>query len=223
MIASTLDPKSLARVAIWARVFCAPSSRTGKWKSYYSWSGYNSQEWSRLIELASAVDRKTLSRLLGIFFVLMLCFCMILAALFVTALTFFKPPMPPSSSHVGLLIMTGAGIGSAIAMLVAFWVALDGAVRQGLIESLTAQAGDAELVAKMRRQHFRITGVAVVAAVLMLFTFLTFSETLRPFTDQWNWLLLSIAAVYWIAYLIQIFRRPRRIAPSNTAEHSGGC
>lgn len=101
MAADNLDPKTLARAAIWARLVCAPA-RTRKWSSHDSWSGYNLQEWSRLLELASAVDRKTLLRLMGIFFVLMFCFCLVLAALLFAAIVHFNPPVPFSFSLVWL-------------------------------------------------------------------------------------------------------------------------
>jgi hypothetical protein len=220
MAANTLDPKSLARVAIWARLFCA-STRTQKWASYDSWSGYDLQEWSRLLELASAVDRKTLLRLLGIFYVLMFCCCLVLAALLIAAIVHFKPPVPFSLSLVGLLIMVGiGGIGCSIAGVACSWVAVEGAVRHGLIESLTVQAGDAELVAKVRRQTFWVVGASVAAVVLILVTLMAFSETLDPILYQWNWLLQLFAVAFWIVFLVQIFRRPRVITRPGSAEHS---
>lgn len=115
------------------------------------------------------------------------------------------------------------GIGCSIAVAAASWVAVDGAVRHGLSESLTVQAGDAELVAKVRRQTFWVVGASVAAVVLIMVTLMAFSETLDPFLHQWSWLLQLFTVAVWIMFLIQIFRRPRRIAPSNSAEHSGGC
>jgi MFS family permease len=174
-----------------------------------------------LLELASAVDRKTLLRLLGIFFVLMFCCCLVLAALLLAAIVHFKPPVPFSFSLVELLIMVGiGGIGCSIAGVAASWVAVEGAIRHGLIESLTVQAGDEELVAKVRRQNFWVVGASVAAVVLILVTLMAFSETLDPFLHQWNWLLQLFNVAVLIVFLIQIFRRPRPITRPGSAEHS---
>jgi hypothetical protein len=169
MAANKLDPKALARLAIWAR-FGAPIPRRQKWR------GFDSRESSRLIELASAVDRKTLLRFLGIHILLLLCCSLIFAALMGAAIVLSHAS---SLSFTSLTLLTvGDGFVVTIAVLLAYLVALEAGPPRSLIEFLTVQAGDAELVAKFRRKTFWATGASVVAIVLLLFTLLMFRETL---------------------------------------------
>jgi len=60
MTASAFDLTALARLAISARVRCALTRYRGKWSSF------DAREWARLSELASAVDRRTVLRFLGV-------------------------------------------------------------------------------------------------------------------------------------------------------------
>jgi hypothetical protein len=85
-----------------------------------------------------------------------------------------------------------------------------------LVESLTVQAGDAELVAKVRRLNFWYGGASVVAAVLMLLAFWMFSDTLRPFLDRWIWVAYLLNAIWLVLIPVQIFRRPRPINPADS-------
>jgi hypothetical protein len=79
--------------------------------------------------------------------------------------------------------------------------------------SLTAEPADAELVAKMRRQNRWVIGLLSAAVVLVMFTMGVFSASLRPFFDQWSWLLHLLAALAVADFVIRILRRPRPVKP----------
>jgi hypothetical protein len=213
MAANKLDPKALARLAIWAR-WCDPIHRRQKWR------GFDSGETSRLMELASAVDRETLLRSLGIFALLTLFCGLFFAGLMGTAIVTFS--YASSLSFTGLtLLITGGAFAVAIGLLLAYLIALEAGPPRSLIESLTVQAGDVELVAKVRRQTFWVGGASVAAAVLMLVTYWMFRITLFPFIVQWGWVLYLFNAVWLVIIPFQIFRRPRPVTPSGSAEDPG--
>jgi hypothetical protein len=124
MTAPNLDPKALARLAIWARLCCAPIRRPpGKW------TGFNANEWARLLELASAVDRKTLLRFLGISVLLIGGGAEIGAAL-VIALILLSIPLSPSSTHMACVTAV-VGVVAVIAVPLIYRVAADAAARRG--------------------------------------------------------------------------------------------
>jgi hypothetical protein len=113
------------------------------------------------------------------------------------------------------LLIAGGGFAVTIGFLLAYLIFLEAGPPRSLIESLTVQVGDAELIAKFRRQTLWAVGVSVVAAVLMLLAFWMFRDTLRPFFDQWGWLLYLLNAIWLVLIPVQIFCRPRPIEPAD--------
>jgi hypothetical protein len=216
MAANNLDPKTLARLAIWAR-WLNPIPRRQKW------GGFDSRETLRLMELASAVDRATMLRSLGICMLVMLFCGLFFTGLMGAAIVIFS--RASSLSFTGLtLLIAGGGFAVTIGLLLAYLISLEAGPPRSLIESLTVQAGDAELVAKVRRQTFWGYGVAVVAVVLMLLTFWMFGDTLFPFLAQWGWPLYLLNAIWLVIIPIQFFRRPRVIEPAdNTTRADAGA
>ncbi len=119
-----------------------------------------------------------------------------------------------SFTQLTLLVAAG-GFFAAIGALLAYAFAREAAPPRSLIESLTVQAGDAELVAKVRRLNVWSVGASVVAVVLMLVAFWMFSDTLQPFLDRWILEVYLLNAVWLVLIPIQIFRRPRPIKPAD--------
>jgi hypothetical protein len=152
---------------------------------------------------------------------LLTLFCgLFFAGLMGTAIVTFS--YASSLSFTGLtLLITGGAFAVAIGLLLAYLIALEAGPPRSLIESLTVQAGDAELVAKVRRQTFWVGGASVAAAVLMLVTYWMFRITLFPFIVQWGWVLYLFNAVWLVIIPFQIFRRPRPVTPSGSAEDPG--
>jgi hypothetical protein len=196
------DRKALARLALWARLCYAPIRR--RWLKF---SGFNASEWSRLLELAAAVDRRTLLRFAGIEALLMVGNSAI-GALLVVALIFMTFPVTQSSLQMAVLTTVAGTIAIAAAPLI-YRVAADFAVRGGLADRVTAQPGDVELVAKVWRQNVWTMGVAAAVTILVLFVSRLFSASLRPLSDQWGWLILLLAAVSMADFVWRIWRQPR--------------
>jgi hypothetical protein len=199
---TTTDPDALARLALWARFCCAHIRRP-----WLKFSGFNASEWSRLLELAAAVDRRTLLRFAGVEALLMAANSVI-GALLVVALIFMTFPLTQSSLQMAVLT-TLAGTIAIAAMPLCYRVAAHFAAHGGLADRVTAKPGDAELVAKVRRQNVWGMGVASAVMILVLFVAGLFSASLRPLSDQWAWLLLWLAALSMADFVWRIWRGPR--------------
>lgn len=207
MTASAFDLTALARLALSARVRCALTRYRGKW------SGFDAREWARLSELASTVDRKTVLRFLGVMWLLYGgAFVGVMTAGALLLFNFREAPL----SIVAAAFAAGFGI-ILVALLLALRVAADSAIRRGLIEALTPQPGDIELIAKVRRQHVRRIGAAVVMFALVFvpigFAPVTFWSCIGPFLEQTEWLLDPIAAVLLVVFVIRWSRLFRPAKP----------
>jgi hypothetical protein len=197
MTASAFDVTALARLAISARVRCALTRYRGKW------SGFDAREWERLSELASAVDRKTVLRYLGV--TLLLYGGAVISVMVAGALLLFNFREAPLSIVVAAFAAAFGII--LVALLLARRIAADAAIRRGLIEPLTPQPGDIELIAKVRRQHVRrISAVVFMFALVFVpmgFAPVTFLSWIGPFLEQTEWLLNPIAAVLFVVVVIR--------------------
>jgi hypothetical protein len=204
MSATKVHLKALARLALWARLCCAPIR-----KPRLKWSGFNEPEWARLITLAAAVDRRTLLRLVAMGALTMFGSSLISAAL-VIALIFWTHLS--LTAPISMAIATAAACTfSAAALLVIYRIAFDFAARGGLSEALVQQAGDAELVEKVRRQNAWILASTVVGVVAFGFLFGLYSAPLRPVLDQWSWLLYLLFALSLVDCAVRVWRKPAPI------------
>jgi hypothetical protein len=202
-----VDRKALARLAVWARLCCAPIRRPR-----LKWSGFNESEWVRLISLAAMVDRRTLLRLLGMEALTLLAISTICAALAAAAIFLARsPPTAPMS----MAVATAAIIALLAAVLpFQYRIAFDFAANGGLRDALVPQAGDAELVAKVKRQNTWIFAAVFAGVTVFGFLFGLHSASIRPFLDQWSWLLYLLAVFGLLHSVVSIWRNPRSITKS---------
>jgi hypothetical protein len=199
MTTSSVDLKALARLALWARFCCAPIRRRGRW------TGFDADEWTRLSGLASAVDRKTVLRFLGIVVLLILCSSIIGASLLIAAIVFFSSRLLSSSPFMTYVIPVIGTVGFIVTTTI-FRVAADSAAHRSLIKAMTAQDGDAGLVAKVRRQSLWVMGAASAAIMLTMFALGMFWTSYHPFFEQWSWLFYLLIAVAFVDYVIRVLR-----------------
>jgi hypothetical protein len=207
MSTAKVDLKALARLALWARLCCAPIR-----KPRLKWSGFNEAEWARLISLAAAVDRKTLLRLVAMEALTLMGFSLISAALVIALL--FSTHLSLTTPMSMAIATAGACAVSAAALPVVYRIAFDFAARGGLRGTLVPQTGDAELVAKLRRQNAWVLASAIVGIVGFGFLFGLYSASLRPFLDQWSWLLYLLFALSLVDCAVRVWRKPAPITKS---------
>jgi hypothetical protein len=202
-----VDRKALARLALWARFCCAPIRQPR-----LKWSGFNESEWTRLISLAAMVDRRALLRLFGMEALTLLAISTICAALVITAIVLARPPLAAPMS-MAIAIATVAGFAAA-ALPFQYRIAFDFAANGGLRDALVPQAGDAELVAKVKRQNTWIFAAVFAGVTVFGFLFGLYSTSIRPFFEQWSWLLYLLAALALLDSAVRIWRKPRSITKS---------
>jgi hypothetical protein len=199
MATSNVDLKALARLAIWARFCCVPIRRRGRW------TGFDADEWTRLLDLASAVGRKTVLRFLGIVVLLTLCSSIVGASLLIAAIVFFSSRLLSSSPFMTWVIPVIGAVGFIVTMAI-FRVAADSAAHRSLIKVITVQGGDAELVAKVWRQSLWVMGAASAAIMLTMLALGMFRTSYQPFFEQWSWLFYLLTAVALADYVIRVLR-----------------
>jgi hypothetical protein len=199
MTARKVDLKALARLAIFARLCCTTCHRRE------TWTGLDADEWTRLSELASAVDRKTVLRFLSIEMLLIGC-SSIVGAVLLVAFLLFSWRLVSWPAHITIVTTVIAVV--AIPVVIAqSLIAADVAARRRLIKALTAKDGDAELVVKMRRQCLWVFGAASAVTVLMVFMLGMFRASLQPFFEQW-WFLYLFAALVFVDFVWTLWRSP---------------
>jgi hypothetical protein len=211
MTAGNVDLKALARLAIWAKICCATIRRRGRW------TGFDADEWTRLLDLASAVDRKTVLRFLGIVMLLLGCSSIIGASLLIAAIVFFSSRLVSNSLFMTYVIPVTGAVGIIVTMVI-YRVAADAAARRSLIKAITVQDGDIELLAKARRQTLWVMGAASAVSILIIFTLEIFRISYQPFFEQWSWLFYLLSAVAFVDFVIRMLRgRPFGEPPGSSA------